>query len=383
MEIDSIGYLLEERIEINMEFSYDFSSGKAYVVCQTGEGTQLDKKAYLVIKIHNDIFLPMEMRTEKSGYRFLYNIDGKTNMKAWFGEAGFREKEKMREQIQTAIQKVRNNFEMIAEEQLITEEKYMFVDDVSGKVSFICVPILIKAKAVEKSANRPEIPPATRETVSKQEGKNGIKSLEQPLPDVTPVPKSDMVFDEFVFNKVKQPKEKEEYNFSIFETWEKKGAQNYMQENPKEQTPPLYEAIKPETEEKPRNLEEDYGSTMLLKKTDDDEKTILLNEWNPAPAKLIRVRTGEIYTIQKRESRIGKKESSTDICIKNNPTVSRNHCIIRYSGSDYYIEDCNSTNYTYVEGKQLLPGKQIKLTDNCKLQMSDEEFVFCLDNYRR
>ena len=129
----------------------------------------------------------------------------------------------MREQIQTAIQKVRNNFEMIAEEQLITEEKYMFVDDVSGKVSFICVPILIKAKAVEKSANRPEIPPATRETGVKTGGEEWKKSLEQPLPDVTPVPKSDMVFDEFVFNKVKQPKEKEEYNFSIFETWRRRG----------------------------------------------------------------------------------------------------------------------------------------------------------------
>ena len=77
-----------------MEFSYDFSSGKAYVVCQTGEGTQLDKKAYLVIKIHNDIFLPMEMRTEKSGYRFLYNIDGKTNMKAGLEKLGFEKKKK-------------------------------------------------------------------------------------------------------------------------------------------------------------------------------------------------------------------------------------------------------------------------------------------------
>lgn len=65
-----------------------------------------------------------------------------------------------------------------------------------------------------------------------------------------------------------------------------------------------------------------------------------------------------------------------DICIRNNPTISREHCVIRFKDGEYFLEDSGSTNYTYVDGIRVLPGTLKKLEDSCEIRMSDETFIF-------
>ena len=66
----------------------------------------------------------------------------------------------------------------------------------------------------------------------------------------------------------------------------------------------------------------------------------------------------------------------TDICIRNNPTVSREHCVIRFRDGEYYIEDMDSSNYTYLNGIRVMPGHPKKLQEEDRIRLSDEEFIF-------
>ena len=74
--------------------------------------------------------------------------------------------------------------------------------------------------------------------------------------------------------------------------------------------------------------------------------------------------------------KIGKRALMTDICIRNNPTVSREHCVIRFHDGEYYIEDMDSSNYTYLNGIRVMPGHPKKLQEEDRIRLSDEEFIF-------
>ena len=52
--------------------------------------------------------------------------------------------------------------------------------------------------------------------------------------------------------------------------------------------------------------------------------------------------------------------------------------LLRKKGSDYYVADQKSSNFTYVNGVQLSPYQETLLTDRSTLKLSDEEFEFHL-----
>ena len=118
---------------------------------------------------------------------------------------------------------------------------------------------------------------------------------------------------------------------------------------------------------------------------DDDEATELLLPSQRAalgevPAAVItRIRTGESYTIRKPETTIGKRERTVDFCLKNNPALSRDHCVIRYKDGDFYIEDLNSSNFTYVDGTRVMPETERILKSGSKIQLADEQFLFTVE----
>ena len=72
----------------------------------------------------------------------------------------------------------------------------------------------------------------------------------------------------------------------------------------------------------------------------------------------------------------GKEQRKVNYCIRDNTSVSRCHAKISKQGWQYYIEDQNSTNGTYVEGKALHPYQETALSDNVTIRLSDEVFEF-------
>ena len=95
-------------------------------------------------------------------------------------------------------------------------------------------------------------------------------------------------------------------------------------------------------------------------------------------AYLIRKKNGEKIMITSQNFAIGKERRRVNYCISDNTSVSRFHAVITKKGSDYYIADQKSSNFTFVNGVQLSPYKETLLTDRSTIKLSDEEFEFHL-----
>ena len=93
---------------------------------------------------------------------------------------------------------------------------------------------------------------------------------------------------------------------------------------------------------------------------------------------LIRVNTDERIMITKQTFKIGKAGMGVDYTISGNGAISRVHAIITGKDGEYFIKDNKSTNHTFVNGKSVDEGESEKLTDNCKIVLGDEEFIFKL-----
>jgi hypothetical protein len=91
---------------------------------------------------------------------------------------------------------------------------------------------------------------------------------------------------------------------------------------------------------------------------------------------LLRLKNNEKIYIDKQEFTFGKSTTKVDYTISDNPAVSRLHCTIVRKNGVSFIEDNNSTNGTFVNGKDIANEKNVFLTNNAKVILGDEEFVY-------
>ncbi len=108
------------------------------------------------------------------------------------------------------------------------------------------------------------------------------------------------------------------------------------------------------------------------------ETTVLSAETGPACASLIRLKTGEKINVNKPVFRIGKEKSYVDFFIADNTAISRSHANIHNENGEYFIEDTNSTNHTYVNGQMINSNVKVKLTSGDKIKLANEEFTFTI-----
>ena len=92
--------------------------------------------------------------------------------------------------------------------------------------------------------------------------------------------------------------------------------------------------------------------------------------------KLIRKKTGDNIEITKDRTVIGKDSLHTDYCIRDNSAISRMHTVIVANSKGVYIEDAQSTNGTFVNGKRLEEGQQVELRGGENIKLGNEEFIF-------
>ena len=107
-----------------------------------------------------------------------------------------------------------------------------------------------------------------------------------------------------------------------------------------------------------------------------EEPTVLLQQDTRICAFLKRKKTGEIVEIAKSEFIIGKS-AEADYVIKDNPTISRKHLKIIQKEDEYWMEDLQSANHSYVNEKEMK--EPVRLVDEMKFRLSsDEEFEFMI-----
>ncbi len=140
------------------------------------------------------------------------------------------------------------------------------------------------------------------------------------------------------------------------------------------------EGVEDEVTEVPETEEEEVVSNSILSQTISGATGLLRGNVNVPKVNpyLIRVNTNERIMVTKQNFKVGKASMGVDYTVKGNGAVSRVHAVITNKDGIYYIRDNKSTNHTYVNGKMLEEGENELLTQDCKIVLGDEEFIFKL-----
>lgn len=118
----------------------------------------------------------------------------------------------------------------------------------------------------------------------------------------------------------------------------------------------------PLREEENEDMEEMMERTVLLSAAKTTEEPWLTNE-----------KTGEVIRLSKFPFYIGSVEQYADYALKEEG-ISRIHCCIMQKGDNYYLSDLNSTNGTYLDRKEVVPGKEELLATGSRIRMAKTEF---------
>lgn len=140
--------------------------------------------------------------------------------------------------------------------------------------------------------------------------------------------------------------------------------------------------ISPDIKNKQNNMYESYEHTVIIQESSGRQEcgreTIMLEETETSAqifASLVRKQDGYIYQIGKGDTIVGSG-SGANIRIANNGAISRNHAKIVYVNNNYFLEDNQSKNGSFVNGRRLYPGVREPLYDGMLLRFANEDFEF-------
>lgn len=129
------------------------------------------------------------------------------------------------------------------------------------------------------------------------------------------------------------------------------------------------------------HVEEEESTTLLFQSEDEDERTELQNPLNDnfsrnaKKARLEQERTRKIIEISKPEFFIGKKPELVDYAILDNKVISRIHAVIFWEDGLYTIQDKESVNGTFVNGKKI-DSEGVVLKNADEITLANEIFIF-------
>ena len=126
---------------------------------------------------------------------------------------------------------------------------------------------------------------------------------------------------------------------------------------------------------------DEESTTLLFQSEDEDERTELQNPLNDnfsrnaKKAKLEQERTRKIIEISKPEFFIGKKPELVDFAILDNKVISRIHAVILWEDGLYSIQDKESVNGTFVNGRKI-DSEGVILKNADEITLANEIFIF-------
>lgn len=377
-----------------MEFSYNYQNGKEEMICRT-YSQELDRECHEIIFGQcQQWFLPFQVREESGSCIFIYNIADVINLKAWLYRASEEEQRRMRVEIMETQRKI---FEMgIAQEQLLTQDRYMYVDKRSQHIKFVCIPI--KQNIANQNIEKVNV---TDQRIIKQDIET-FQAEGSKVPLVPPVPSADVFDIDYKIPELDQPEipetsriyEGQEQSENLYHTYNKDSLTDnpsifpeFIEKDEGEKTvfgfmqkPNQLQRKNDINTELFKNASDDEDKTVLLKfEEHDDDATVLLKQTKQPSAFLHRKRTDEKIRLNNSINIIGRNKCSAGIWIENAPTIGRIHCRIYYEDGNYYLEDNDSLNGTYLENERLKSGERKILQNQNKIRLSDEDFIFQID----
>lgn len=117
-------------------------------------------------------------------------------------------------------------------------------------------------------------------------------------------------------------------------------------------------------------LDDEAGTTKL--NTDSSDTTILKKQ---KESYLEVTATQERIELKDKPIIIGREKKKVNYQI-NLSSISRTHCVIRPEGDEYFVEDLQSANGTYLNGEVVDKNSPLKLKDCDILMLADQEIIF-------
>ena len=95
-------------------------------------------------------------------------------------------------------------------------------------------------------------------------------------------------------------------------------------------------------------------------------------------AKLVAIngRPNFEISLTQDETVLGKNPYAVDVALDYNPAISRVHCKISKTGSEYALTDLGSANGTYINGVRMGRQETMKLTNGDTVRLATSEFRF-------
>ncbi len=106
--------------------------------------------------------------------------------------------------------------------------------------------------------------------------------------------------------------------------------------------------------------------TMILEEEDMPEETLVA---------YLKGSDGTIVEISKDYFVIGRNSKESDFAVRDS-SMSRKHAAIIRIDNEFYIEDLNSTNKTYLDNEQILPNVRKLLSDGSVIFVSRNKYIF-------
>lgn len=120
----------------------------------------------------------------------------------------------------------------------------------------------------------------------------------------------------------------------------------------------------------PMNIWDKYGFDQR------QNPTVFLGELQrESPNKLVSMETQEEVLLRGSEFYVGKIAERGGLLLEHE-TVSRKHALLSKRGDFWYIEDCGSSNGTYVNGYKLSSGEAVQLVQGDEVRFADKEYMF-------
>ena len=110
------------------------------------------------------------------------------------------------------------------------------------------------------------------------------------------------------------------------------------------------------------------NQTSVLQQQTPFSETVVLE--NHTILQLVSKMTGEVIMVSFFPFTIGKNEKVVQYCIDSD-VVSRRHVQLTKENQKYYITDLHSTNGTWVNDRQLMPGRSYELYQGETVKIAD------------
>lgn len=115
------------------------------------------------------------------------------------------------------------------------------------------------------------------------------------------------------------------------------------------------------------SLEEEYEGTTMLG----------VENFSTSPPYLLNGVGNPKIAITKRVFKIGRDPKGTDHTC-NNKVVGRVHAHILHENGEYFLEDNDSRNGSYLNDRKLHPKEKVKIRHGDRIRLANEEFIFKL-----